>query len=400
MPPTSRLRRFVDYLLSFGSYEGESPDQKGRRRIIVGALWVSILPIALAAVLSSGTWLVVAGAIQTSAHFAALILLRLMPHRFAVIINLVFAVDIASDVGDSILLGGLFDSGLAVVWSLIGVLGSLVALSIRAAVVWFGVFVAAVGVTLAAPSIVDPIYELSDPQTDGAIAIVGMTLLVFAVMAYFVRQRNLFQQQSDTLLNNVLPSEIAERLKRDSGMIAEQLNSVSVLFADVVDFTPMSSAMSPTQLVGLLDRVFSDIDGFVEELGLEKIKTVGDEYMVAAGVPTPRSDHAEVVAELALRIRDHFAAGSVNGHRIEFRIGINSGPVVAGIIGRRKFAYDLWGDVVNTASRMESQGVAGEIQITGSTFGLISDRFLCKPRGTIDVKGKGEQETWLLRGRL
>ncbi len=145
--------------------------------------------------------------------------------------------------------------------------------------------------------------------------------------------------------------------------------------------------------------MFATFDGFVDELGMEKIKTVGDEYMAAAGVPLPRADHAHAAAELALRIRDHVSEHDFGGNRIR-RIGVNSGPVVAGIIGRRKFAYDLWGDVVNTASRMESGGIAGEIQITEATFELIKDDFVCEQRGRIEVKGKGEMATYLLIDRV
>lgn len=186
---------------------------------------------------------------------------------------------------------------------------------------------------------------------------------MYAGMAYFVRQRDRFQQESDDLLHNILPDEIATRLKSDKSMIAEDFPHASVLFADVVGFTPMSATMAPPQLVGLLNQVFTKFDEFVEELGLEKIKTVGDEYMVAAGVPVPRDDHAEAIAELALRIRDYMASNDFDRHRLELRIGINSGPVVAGIIGTHKFTYDLWGDTVNTASRMESGGISGQIQV-------------------------------------
>ena len=172
-----------------------------------------------------------------------------------------------------------------------------------------------------------------------------------------------------------------------------------MLFADVVNFTPISAGMSSSQLVTLLDRVFTTFDGFVEELGLEKIKTVGDAYMVASGVPEAREDHAEAIAELALRIRDHSATNEFDGHKIALRVGINSGPVVAGIIGSHKFAYDLWGDVVNTASRMESEGVPGSIQVSPATYELIRDRFVCDPRGVISVKGKGEMDTYILVSR-
>jgi class 3 adenylate cyclase len=201
------------------------------------------------------------------------------------------------------------------------------------------------------------------------------------------------------LLRNILPGEIAARLKTDPSMIADDFPQASVLFADVVGFTPMSATMTPAQLVGLLNRVFTTFDGFVAELGLEKIKTVGDEYMVAAGVPVPRPDHAEAIAELALRIRDYMASHDFDGHWLELRIGINSGPVVAGIIGTHKFAYDLWGDTVNTASRMESGGLPGEIQVGPATHQLLAGNgYRFESRGTIDVKGKGPMSTWLLTG--
>ncbi len=224
------------------------------------------------------------------------------------------------------------------------------------------------------------------------------TALILLVTAYFVRQRDRYQRQSDDLLDNILPNEIARRLKSGSEKIADHFDAVTVLFADVVDFTPMSATMTPSQLVGLLDDVFSDIDAFVEEMGLEKIKTVGDEYMVAAGVPTPRPDHAQAAAALALRIQSHVASRDFGGRQIRFRIGIHTGPVVAGIIGKRKFAYDLWGDVVNTASRMESHGTAGRIQISGATRQALNDEFECERRGEVDVKGKGAMETYFLVG--
>jgi len=219
-------------------------------------------------------------------------------------------------------------------------------------------------------------------------------------MAYFVRQRDRFQQQSDDLLHNILPDEIATRLKTDTSMIADDFPQASVLFADVVGFTPMSSTMTPPQLVGLLNSVFTKFDEFAEELGCEKIKTIGDEYMVAAGVPVPRPDHAEAIAELALRIRDHMANHDFEGRRLEMRIGIHSGPVVAGIIGTHKFCYDLWGDTVNTASRMESGGIPGQIQATPDMYELLQcNGYRFEPRGTIDVKGKGPMNTWLLTGK-
>jgi class 3 adenylate cyclase len=201
-------------------------------------------------------------------------------------------------------------------------------------------------------------------------------------------------EKSEDLLHNILPEVIAERLKESRGTIADQNEGASILFADVVNFTPMSAEMSATELVDLLNEVFSDFDDLTEKYGLEKIKTIGDCYMVASGVPEPRADHAQVITHMALDMQERVENHDYHGHKLAFRIGINSGPVVAGVIGRKKFIYDLWGDTVNTASRMESNGKGGCIQITETTYNLIKEDFLCEPQGTIHVKGKGEMAVW------
>jgi guanylate cyclase len=207
-------------------------------------------------------------------------------------------------------------------------------------------------------------------------------------------------QRAESLLLSILPGPIAERLKTEPQTIADQFSSASVLFADVVNFTPRTEHLSPVDVVQILDRLFGHFDTLAERYGLEKIKTIGDAYMVAAGVPNPRPDHAGAIAGLAL---DMVAAtepeGAVGDLALDLRVGINSGPVMAGVIGRKRFLYDLWGDAVNTASRMESEGTPDRIQITRATYELIRDEFLCEPRGTVPVKGKGEMETWYLVGR-
>ena len=167
----------------------------------------------------------------------------------------------------------------------------------------------------------------------------------------------------------------------------------------MVDFTPRAEHLPPAEVVGLLDNLFSHFDTLAERYGLEKIKTIGDCYMVAAGVPTPRADHARALALLALDMLNAVRAGEAVGDLgLELRIGINSGPVVAGVIGRKRFLYDLWGDAVNIASRMETHGTPGHIQITRATCELLEDEFVCEPRGTVSIKGKGEMETWYLLG--
>ena len=302
----------------------------------------------------------------------------------------------AKNLSETIILGGLVPSDLVILWGLLVVVGALIALPVRAAFLWFLAYGITVVLAVGLHQRIEPMHVVEGSAAGIASTIVSVMIFVFASMAYFVRQRDRFQKESDDLLHAILPDEIAKRLKSDRTMIADDHESASVLFADVVGFTPMSAAMSPPELVSLLNTVFTTFDRFVEELGLEKIKTVGDAYMVASGVPHGRSDHAHAIAELAIRMRDHTERHRFEGHEISLRIGINSGPVVAGVVGTHKFAYDLWGDVVNTASRMESEGVPGSIQVTPATYELIRDGFVCESRGIVSVKGKGDMETYFL----
>jgi class 3 adenylate cyclase len=208
------------------------------------------------------------------------------------------------------------------------------------------------------------------------------------------------QERSEGLLLNVLPAPIADRLKQGEEVIADRFPEVTVLFADLVDFTASSDRSSPERVVQVLADLFTAFDRLAARHGLEKIKTVGDAYMVAGGLPVPRPDHAEAVAEMALAVREE--AGRHRdpaGRPLQVRIGIDSGPVVAGVIGTAKFSYDLWGDTVNTASRMESIGVPGCIQVTERAYRRLRDRYRFERRGPVQVKGKGELVTWFLVGR-
>jgi adenylate cyclase len=200
------------------------------------------------------------------------------------------------------------------------------------------------------------------------------------------------------LLLNILPKEISTALKAEQRTIADEYPAVSILFADAVGFTPMAVKMTPMELVDLLNQVFLCFDGLVEKYDLEKIKTIGDCYMVASGVPRSRPDHATALVNLALDMQAAVAGTLFGGRQLAFRIGINSGPVVAGIIGRKKFTYDLWGESVNLASRMESHGRTRCIQITRSTYELVRDAFDCETVGIIEVKGAGQMEVWHVRG--
>ena len=209
------------------------------------------------------------------------------------------------------------------------------------------------------------------------------------------------QGKSEKLLLNILPSPIVDRLKLSSEAIADGFAEATVLFADIVGFTELSSRLSPKELVHRLNEIFSAFDALVEKHGLEKIKTIGDAYMVVGGLPEPRSDHAIAMAQFAIEMRSELQRlNEVLGESIDIRIGINSGPVVAGVIGTKKFIYDLWGDAVNVASRMESHGKPGEIHVSETTYQKLRSHFHLEPRGMIHVKGKGDMETYWLRDEI
>ena len=273
---------------------------------------------------------------------------------------------------------------------------------------WFGVYI---GLVILSGFLEPYVANLENLPSTITFDIVSNSLaaavITFLLLTYYKREKNkaqhllaIEQEKSENLLLNILPKEIAEVLKEEERTIADHFDQASVLFADIVGFTPLSIQMAPAEMVGLLNEIFSHFDSLVEKYGLEKIRTIGDNYMVAAGVPQPRADHALALASMALDMLEYCKQlPSRNGESVEFRIGINSGPLVAGIIGRKKFQYDVWGDTVNTASRMESHGLPGKIQVTKDTYALLESEFVLEPRGKIDVKGKGQMETWFLAGR-
>ncbi len=297
-------------------------------------------------------------------------------------------------------LGGFGESSAVIIWAALTPLMALLVDDLRGAASWivgFAILLALAALMqpyLRPAGLPPPIVTLFFVLNLGAVV-----TIVFVLLHYFVGQRNFFQERSETLLLNILPPDISEALKVEPRTIAALHESASILFADVVEFAPLAATMTPLRLVELLNEVFHCFDGLVEAYDVEKIKTIGDCYMVAAGAPRPRPDHAEVLVRLALDMRAAVAGQAFGGRRLALRIGINSGPVVAGVIGRKKFSYDLWGETVNLASRMESRGQSGAIQITRATFDLIEDAFVCEPKGRIKVKGADEMEVWHVVGR-
>ena len=297
-------------------------------------------------------------------------------------------------------LGGFGSSSVVIIWAALCPLAALLLEDLRRTVFWILGFVSLLVVSAALQPYLVPANLPETFVTWFFVLNIGSVIVVaFALLYYFVGQRNFFQERSEMLLLNILPREISEALKARQQPIAAHYEAASILFADVVEFTPMAATMTPLRLVDLLNEVFQCFDDLVEKYGLEKIKTIGDCYMVAAGVPRLCADHARTIVDLALDMRAAVAERKFGDRQLAFRIGINSGPVVAGVIGRKKFSYDLWGDAVNIASRMESQGQSQSIQITSNTYQLIKDEFVCEPRGTIQVKGGDQLEVWHVLGR-
>jgi adenylate cyclase len=400
---SQRLPRWVERALDIAVVAGDNRETMRAKRLLTGALWISI-PTAMLSILqvtlvqgAPRAGMVIGISIATSS--LVLLVMWRRPSSFPTVMHFVALANVSVSVGLTVLLGGLLASGITPVWGMLSVLGAIVVFADRRAIYWLGFFVLATvaGTVIARQS--HPILDTGRSEWAGLFNLMTVVVFVFFVLYYYVRQRARLLAESDALLRNVLPDEIADRLKSSDATIAERFESASVLFADVADFTPMSTEMSPVAMVALLDEVFTEFDRLVEERGLEKIKTIGDAYMVAAGVPHPRDDHAQAICDLALAMMELVDAGEFQGRRLSFRIGINSGEVVAGIIGTRKFAYDLWGDAVNTASRMEAFGVPGKIQLTQATCELVSDEFVCERRGVIEVKGKGPMTAWFLVGR-
>ncbi len=297
-------------------------------------------------------------------------------------------------------LGGFENSSAVSLWAFTSPLGALLFVGARQAAPWFAAFAALVCLS----AVLDPALAAGAPQIPSGLVIaffvlniLGVTATTFVLLQYFVRAREEEQEKSERLLLNILPAPVAARLKQQEGIIADTSPEVTVLFADIVGFTPLAERLPASEVVALLDAVFARWDGLAARQGVEKIKTIGDAYMVAAGIPTRREDHADAIAEMALAMQPELRrCAAERGVRLEMRIGIDSGPVVAGVIGRTKFSYDLWGDTVNTAARMESHAEPGTIQVSDRARQRLEEHYELQPRGPVEVKGKGMMETYLL----
>ena len=301
-------------------------------------------------------------------------------------------------------LGGFVYGSAVVMWAFMTPVFALVLLPARQTWIWLALFfgdllvAAAVDRTVMASARPLP---AADIEILFALNIAGIGSLAFVALSYFRVQRDAAERRSQRLLLNVLPEPIAVRLQRGEEPIADHHDEISVLFADLAGFTVRSTNESPAATVAVLNEVFSAFDELVRRYGLEKIRTIGDSYMVAAGVPVARPDHLRAICAMALDLQQAVKRlNQENGWGLSFRVGINCGPAVAGIVGREKFHYDLWGETVNVASRMESHGLPDRIQVTEAVYERLKDEYRFERRGVIDVKGKGPTLTYLLVGRI
>lgn len=306
-------------------------------------------------------------------------------------------------------LGGFRPSSAVVLWSVTAPLGALLFEGVRASTPWFLGFVGAVVVSGA----LDPFLHGEGAVPESIVVVffvlnlLGVSTTVYLLIRYFIVERarildalSVEQDRSEQLLLNILPPTIARRLKDEPGVIADRYDGVTVLFADIVGFTAFAEARPPERVVEVLNRLFSRFDELADRHGVEKIKTIGDAYMVAAGLPVPRSDHQDAIADMALDMCEEVHRfREQTGNRLAIRVGMCSGPVVAGVIGLRKFSYDVWGDTVNLASRMEAHGVPDRIQVTNSVYEGLCDRYEFQERMTVEIKGRGAMTTYLLVGR-
>jgi adenylate cyclase len=404
----SRIFSIIQRMQNVGYDPLDSEEERLTKRLFISTLY----PVSFATFLW-GTAYIAFGEITASlisyGYFVVTIVSLYIIHRTQKLhffLPLQLALGLLLPFLHTLVLGGISLSGAVILWATLTPLGAIIFFRMPAAVWWWlASFIVIVGAVILPPYVRQD--NLLPPLLIDIFFITnisGVSFIVFLILSYFLAQKDeayrllrIEQEKGENLLLNILPKEIAAILKDGNRTIADNFEGVSILFADLVGFTPLTAKMAPIEMVNLLNRIFSHFDDLVEKYDLEKIRTIGDSYMVASGVPRVRKDHAHAMVNMALEMRDYIInLPPVEGKRIEFRIGINSGPVVGGVIGRKKFVYDLWGDAVNVASRMESHGLANQIQITAATHQIIQNDFICEPRGTIDIKGRGEMETWLV----
>jgi guanylate cyclase len=413
--------RWVARIADLGALPSDSAEERWRKSLLVYVvLLLGVIALTLYTSFYLALGLKLAAAIPFAFQFMSIVGLFYLARTkdFTTFSNVQLFMALTLPVSLQWALGGFAGSGAVILWSAWPAIGQLMFQGPEKSVPWFLAFLGMVVLS----AVLDPLFPAFAPTLSPAISASFFALNIIVVMAslyvtlgYFADQREEAmralnwehmqlvheQDRSERLLLSILPKPVAERLKTDPTSTAEAHPNVTVLFVDIVDFTRLSAGLRAEVLVTWLNDLFSAFDALCDQHGLEKIKTIGDAYMAVAGVPVSRPDHAAAAADLALAIQ-HEVAGrrAPNGEALRVRIGMHSGPVVAGVIGTSKFIYDLWGDTVNVASRMESHGVPDAIQVTETTQRLLADRYTFSRPRLVEVKGKGPMATCILTGRV
>ena len=400
-----RLPGWLRRLVEIGADASDPDELRVRKAVLVlsAALMASLALVWVLTYAALGLWASAAIPLVYQLASAASIYTYARTHRYVLFRESQLLMSLTFPFFLQWSLGGFEASSAVGLWGVTSPLGALLFVGARQSIPWFVAFAGLVALSAG----IDPLLSPGAADVPHGIVvaffalnILGVATTAYALLQYFVRERERAQAKSERLLLNVLPEPVANRLKEREGIIADDFPAVTVLFADLVGFTPLADRLSANEVVALLDRVFASWDELAVRHGTEKIKTIGDAYMVAAGIPVPFDDHAAAIADMALEMGPALARCSNEiGCPLEVRIGIDTGPVVAGVIGQAKFIYDLWGDTVNTASRMESHAQAGTIQVTERMHRALGDGFELRRRGAVEVKGKGEMDCYLLLGR-
>lgn len=355
--------------------------------IYFGEILAGIIPLAYSFISLASVYYFSVSCRFEVFRFSQLLLILLLP--FALMISL----------------GGFVNGSAVILWSLISPLGAMLFDKQSKAPRWLLGFVVLVVISI----VLQPRLRVQNNLTTGQISLffvinlIAVGALIFLMVYYFVGKKNFFQARSESLLLNILPKEIAEELKANGTVEAKLFDEVTVMFTDFKNFTRISESLSPSELVAEIDTIFKAFDSIISKQNIEKIKTIGDSYMCAGGLPHPNNTNALDVVSATMDIKQfmqqHMQRRKLEGKELfEIRIGVHTGPVVAGIVGDKKFAYDIWGDTVNIASRMESSGEEGKINISGSTYELVKKQFVCIHRGKIMAKHKGEIDMYFVEG--
>lgn len=398
--PYDRFREFLDRVAALG----DDPDDDMDLRLRKHAFALTGIFLIPASLLWGAIGIVIDRSLLTlgSVYFAVIVAIALLllaqTRAFLSLVRGLLVVGMAYVVLGHVALGGLVAGGASLVWGLVAPVSAVLYFDRDSGLRWFGGYAALVVVAILADPLVATMVPASwtiAPPAIFAYNLLGPGLIVLLLIRYVDGQRLDAQTESRRLLNDMLPRKIADRLSGGERLIAEHHAAVTVLFADVVNFTGLAEKLSPRDLLLVLNQMFSIFDRLAAKHGLEKIKTMGDSYIAVAGAPQAREDHADAAMRMAMDMhRDVARLGGLRRHSIQLRIGLASGPVTAGVIGQARYAYDLWGDTVNIASRMESYGVAGKIQVHASTHELVRAPYAWERR-VVDVKGKGALVTYL-----